>query len=323
MIYDTEISEKKKRPSALFGIVLIFFLIAVIIYSGKSREVLLEAMIMCAKTVVPSVFVFAVAGNLIGSGVACFPRFLTLPISKIFGVGREGAGALLPGLFAGFPVGVSAAVRLYERGAINKYELCRISAFSCTPGVAFVISGVGEGMLGDKKAGVIIYISVMISVFAVGYFTRKRSLPKEDIHTAFASADNIDLPGALAKAVTKSGSAMIVMTSFVLFFSQISFFITPLASFTAFPELSEAIIKSLLEVSQACRAAAELDKTLGMILSAFACAWSGISFQMQTFALGGKYFGTSDLVRIAIFRLFTALSACAISAVICKVLEIT
>jgi hypothetical protein len=124
-------------------------------------------------------------------------------------------------------------------------------------------------------------------------------------------------------AVTKSGSAMIVMTSFVLFFSQMSFFITPLASFTSFPELSETIIKSLLEVSQACRAAAELDKTLGIILSAFSCAWSGISFQMQTFALGGKYFGASDLVRIAIFRLFTALSACAISALICKVLEIT
>jgi hypothetical protein len=323
MTYSTEISGKKKHPSALFGIVLIFFLIAVIIYSGKSREVLLEAMIMCAKTVVPSVFIFAVVGNLIGSGVACFPRFLTLPISKIFGVGSEGAGALLPGLFTGFPVGVSAAVRLYERGAINKYELCRISAFSCTPGVTFVVSGVGEGMIGDKKAGIMIYISVIISVFAVGFFTRKKNLPKDDIHNAFESTEKINLPEALAKAVTKSGSAMIVMTSFVLFFSQMSFFITPLASFTSFPELSETIIKSLLEVSQACRAAAELDKTLGIILSAFSCAWSGISFQMQTFALGGKYFGASDLVRIAIFRLFTALSACAISALICKVLEIT
>ena len=320
-----ERNRKKSVGTGLFGILLVCFLVTVIIYSEKSREVSLAAMIMCAKTLIPSVFPFAVIGNLIGSGVAEFPKFLTVPVSKIFGVSTEGAKALSPGLFAGFPVGVSAAVRLYERGKIDKYEFEKICAFSCTPGAAFVISGVGEGMFNDKRIGIIIYLSVMISVFTVGFFYKifRKDEVKNIVKISLESREKARLTEMISGAVAKSGSAMIVMTSFVLFFSQLTFFASELAAYLNMPPIADCIFKALLEVSQACRSASLMGKEGGIMIAVFASAWSGLSFQMQTLALCTKHADAGNARRLALARLCIAALASVIYASVCGVSKIT
>ena len=313
-------SEKKNRYALFCGMLLTAFFVSVIVCSEKSREILLSTMIFCAKTLVPSVFPFAVIGNLIGSGIAEFPSFLTVAVSKIFDVSREGAKALFPGLFAGFPVGVSAAVRLYERQRIDKREFERICAFSCTPGAAFVISGIGEGMFNDKKTGAIIYISVIFSVFAVGFLTKRKKMPKGAANISFERSEGIKFSEILSDAVIKSGNAMIVMTAFVVFFSQITFFITPIASYMLYPDFFDALFKSVIEVSQACSAASALTGIKSVILSAVACAWGGISFQMQTLALCGKHADSGMARRFARIRFFIAVLTFIVCTVLCKVL---
>ena len=320
-----EKGRKNKTGAGLFGILFVCFLLAVIIYSEKSREAMLEAMIMCAKILIPSVFPFAVIGNLIGSGAAEFPRFLTEPVAKIFGVSIEGAKALLPGLVAGFPVGASAAVRLYERGKIDKYDFEKICAFSCTPGAAFVISGVGEGMFNDKKTGVIIYLSVIISVFAVGCFYRifRKSKVENTVKISLENGENIKFTEIISSSVKGSGNAMIVMSAFVLFFSQLTFFATELTAYLNAPVIVDSVFKALLEVSQACRGASIMSKTSGSLVAVFATAWSGLSFQMQTLALCGKYADGGTARKLALLRLCIALLSLIIYTALCRVSEIT
>ena len=318
------INQTKESAVRIFcGLFLLACFALAVAFSAKSREALLGAMILCAKNLIPSVFLFAVIGNLIGSSAAEFPRFMTFALSKIFGVGEEGAKALLPGLFAGFPVGVSAAVRLYERGRIDKYEFDRICAFSCTPGGAFVISGVGEGMFADKTIGVVIYISVMLSVFIVGFLTKKRKTAKNTANITFENTERPRFSEVLSDAVIKSSSAMLVMTAFVAFFSQVTFFASLALSTFTVSEHFDAILKAFFEVSQACRASAELGGMGAVMLSAFACAWSGLSFQMQTLAIGGKYSDSFSARKTALCRLAVALLSVIICALICKVLEIS
>ena len=316
---------KNKMGAGFFGILFVCFLLAVIIYSEESREATLEAMIMCAKTLIPSVFPFAVIGNLIGSGVAEFPRFLTEPVSKIFGVSSEGAKALLPGLFAGFPVGTVAASRLYERGKIDKYDFEKICAFSCTPGAAFVISGVGEGMFNDKKTGVIIYLSVMISVFAVGCFYRifRKSKAENTVKISLDNRENIKFTEIISGSVKGSGNAMIVMTAFVLFFSQITFFASELTAYLNAPAIVDSIVKALLEVSQACRGASMMSKTSGSLVAVFASAWSGLSFQLQTLALCGKHADGHTARKLALLRFCIAIVASIIYGAAYRISEIT
>ena len=317
---------KKRRGTAgLFGILLVCFLLAVIIYSEKSREATLDTMIMCAKTLIPSVFPFAVIGNLIGSGAAEFPRFLTDLVSRIFGVSREGAKALLPGLFAGFPVGAVAAVRLYEREKIDRSDFEKICAFSCTPGAAFVISGVGEGMFNDKKTGIIIYLSVIISVFAIGFFYKlfRKNEVKNIVKISLENDEKIKFTEILSSSVIKSGNAMIVMSAFVLFFSQLTFFASELTVYLKAPALVELIFKALFEVSQACRSASLTGKVSGIMIAVFATAWSGLSFQMQTLALCGKHADRGNARKLALLRFLIALLALIICTVACKVSEIT
>lgn len=313
--------KKNKNIKVLFGVLLAACLVVVIIYSRRSREASLEAMITCAKILIPSVFPFAVIGNLIGSGIAEFPRFLTAFVSKIFGVSREGAKALLPGLFAGFPVGAVAAVRLYERGKIEKGEFEKICAFSSTPGAAFVISSVGEGMFNDKKAGIIIYLSVMISVFAVGSFYKifRKDRVKSTVKISLERVKKAKFTEIISGAVKGSGEAMIVMTAYVLFFSQLTFFASELIAYLKAPALVDSLFKALLEVSGACRDASLMPKASGILVASFAIAWSGLSFQMQTLALCGKNVDGSSARRLALLRFLIAMLAPIICAVIYKI----
>ncbi len=317
--------KKKKTGAGLFGILLACFLLAVIIYSEKSRETTLEAMIMCGKILIPSVFPFAVIGNLIGSGVAEFPRFLTAIVSRIFGVSREGAKALLPGLFAGFPVGAVAAVRLYEREKIDRSDFEKICAFSCTPGAAFVISGVGEGMFNDKKTGIIIYLSVIISVFAIGFAYKifRKNEVKNTVKISLENGEKIKFTEIISGAVKGSGNAMIVMSAFVIFFSQLTFFASEFISYLNAPALLDSVLKAFLEISQACRSASLMGKASGTAIAVFATAWSGLSFQMQTLALCGKHAEHSVARKLALLRFFIALLALIIYTVAYKITEIT
>jgi len=266
-----------------------------------------------------------VIGNLIGSGAAEFPRFLTSLVSKIFGVSRSGAKALLPGLFAGFPVGVSAAVRLYERGVISKNEFDRISAFSCTPGGAFIISGVGEGLFNDKKIGIIIYLSVIFSVFAVGFLYKLfgKSESKDVLKITLEDAGKTKFTDLVSGAVTKSANAMIVMSAFVLFFSQITFFVSEILTNVNAPAIVEILLKAILEISQACRASSALPKANGIIIVVIASAWGGLSLHMQTFALCTKNADSRTVRKLVFLRACIATVSVIICAVFCKVGKIT
>ena len=67
-----------------------------------------KALILAAKNVVPSLFVYAVGAKLlVGANVSTL--FCRLPMHgmrRLFGVSEAGLAAVFVGLFAGFPVGV-------------------------------------------------------------------------------------------------------------------------------------------------------------------------------------------------------------------------
>ena len=125
----------------------------------------------------------------------------------------------------------------------------------------------------------------------------------------------------ISGAVIKSGNAMIVMTAFVVFFSQLTFFISELTAYLNAPPLVDLIFKTLLEVSQACRSASLMNKSCSSAAAVFASAWSGLSFQMQTLALCGKYSDRSSIKKLAFLRFLISVFALVVYTVICSVCE--
>ena len=274
-----------------------------VIYSRESREALLSSLTVCARSLVPSLFPFAVLGALIGSGVAELPLALTSVISVIFGVSRTGAKALLPGLFAGFPVGCSGALGLYERGEIGPRELCRICAFSCTPSIGFVVAGVGEGIFHDKRLGALVYLSVIVSVFVLGVLTRgKVRAARRESAEIFLTSSDVGIPRALSDAISKSASAMLVMCAFVAMFSQVSLVADKIFENLPNGEILSLAVRSFSEVSDACLAASDVLGRRGASVCVMACAWSGLSVHMQTLALCSRVKANGILRHIFLIR---------------------
>lgn len=278
---------KEKWKRLFCGAVIFCFFAASAMYSAKGRQVLVSTIETCAKTVIPAVFPFAVLGALIGCGVAEFPSFLKRAVSAVFGVDAVGAGALLAGLFTGFPVGASGATGLYLRGKIDKDDLCRIAAFSLTPGCTFVISGVGALMFNDIKVGVQIYLIVIISVLLVGFLTKKKkkSVEAQEKEDIIYIKETPSFVLSLTEAVSKSGSAMVTMTAFIAFFSQIAFFVSEMLSVLRVPTAASTLILGLLEVTVGCGKASALGTRAGILCAALSCAFGGLSMQMQTAAI--------------------------------------
>lgn len=308
--------KRERVKKLLYGAILTIFFALSLALSGESRATLARCLETCAKTLVPSIFPFAVIGALVGSGIAEFPKWITAVFSWIFGVSKSGAKALLSGLFTGFPVGCTAACGLYGRGEIDEREFCRICALSLTPGAAFVISGIGEGMLGSRSVGALIYLSVITSVFLVGIATRSRCKAKNESDKKFSSLPSPALSEALTDAVRKSGYSMLTMTAFVVFFAQISLFLTKACERITDSEIFTAAVTAFIEISSASSAAAGIGGKDGILLAAFACAWGGISLHMQTLAVcadcrSEKLLGNLVFLRalITLFSLTVALVA--------------
>ncbi len=275
----------KRIKKLIYGMLFIAFFAVSLILSEESKYTLLASLELCGKTLVPSVFPFAVFGYLVGSGIGEFPRFLTMFVSRIFGVSESGAKVLLPGLFAGIPVGCGGAAEMYEREEIDERELCRICAFCTTPSAAFIISGVGTGMFGNKRVGILIYFSVILSVFVAGLITRHRPKKYNKSQAGFNHLNSPNIAQVLADAVAKSGYSMLAMSAFVVFFSQISLFLTVICRCIPGSEFVTAILKAIIEVSAASKSASEIGGKAGIFIAVFACAWSGLSVHMQTLAV--------------------------------------
>lgn len=311
---------KEGAKRIFYGGVTIFFFALVISRAPQSREVLVLSAQNCFFTVIPAVFPCAVLGALIGTGVAEFPEFLKRAISFVFGVSREGAGALLAGLFAGFPVGASGASGLYARKRIDGDDLCRIAAFSATPGCAFVISGVGSGMFDSTRTGAVIYITVIAAVFLVGFLTKNgKNVRKDDFSDDRSFVlQTPTLFEALTESVMKSALAMLNLTAFLVFFSLLASFSSEIISAAKLPEAVGKILSGLLEVTLGCQSASGTAGRTGKLLAVIFCSFGGLSVQMQTLSvcapckvkgLAGRMFFLRSLITACAAVVFAVLGA--------------
>lgn len=294
------------RKKLFYGLIILCLFAVFIVHSRESGELLVSTLETCVKTVIPSVFPLSVLGALIGSGIAEFPRFLKRTVTAVFGVSDDGSGALLAGLFTGFPVGVSGGVGLYLRGRIDKDDLCRITAFSLTPSCAFVISGVGESMLGSSVTGVKIYLFVIAAVLLVGFLTKKRKRPKASDKRPFVcEEESPPFAEAFTASLVKSGNAMVTLCAFIVFFAQISLFLSKALAVLSLPRTASAILLGFTEVSVGCVRASRLEGFAGTFCTAVICAFGGLSLQLQSVAICapckiGSLFGKIIFLRLLV-----------------------
>ena len=198
------------------GIVLLWFLAD----AQTVRREALEALKLCAVSVIPALFPFlAVSGLLISLGFGTwaaplFSGFMT-PLYRLPG---QAGSALLLGFAGGYPAGARTAADLYRKHLLTRDETERLLGFCNNANPAFFISVLGAGVFHSTRIGVWLWgihiASALLTglLFRGGTGTQRRDIPAE------STTKETPFFPALVESVGNAALAMLRICAFVVFF---------------------------------------------------------------------------------------------------------
>ena len=227
---------------------------------------------LCYRAIIPSVFPFSVLSAYL-SRVETDGGILAKCFSRLFRLPPEGVLPFFIGLFCGFPLGAKAVAEGYKHGIYTKEEAEHLLAFTNNTGLSFLLLGVGIGMRGRILDGVALALIQLLSACIVGMLMRPNKMPQE---RPLQRLPRQPLP--LTLAIKDALYGTLTVSAFITFFSALLG-----VTSTFLGEIPQAVLACFLEIGTATRVAAEIEG--GIILSAFAVGFSGISVHMQTIAV--------------------------------------
>ena len=239
-----------------------------------------EGLALCAGSVIPALFPFLAASSLLlklGFGDALAGPLA--PLMALYRLPGEAAGALVLGLAGGYPVGARTAAELYAQGALTRDEAERLLTFCNNANPAFLLSGLGLGVLGSVRAGLWLWLIHVLSALVTGLvLARKpgrqgggRSLSRE------APAAEGSFPELLVGAVQGALGAILGICAFVELFYVLGL---PLRRL---PAPWGAGLAGAVELFSA--SAALPGGRLGFVLAAGLAGFGGLSVLCQTAAV--------------------------------------
>ncbi|MGN1129379.1 MAG: hypothetical protein ACI4T6_10565 [Candidatus Flemingiibacterium sp.] len=241
-----------------------------------------DALTVCAKRLVPSLFPFIVVNSLIcKSGLSSAAAILIgRPFERLTGLPGAGAAAFLLGLAGGFPVGAVTARELYDRGELTADEAARLIAFSNNAGLAFCVGGIGSALYDSLLVGWKLWCFQLIPAILIALITadRKRK-PAAPAYRRIDYPRRGGLMKLLADSVAGSALTMLKICAFAVFFAVIGDILTGF-----FTGAAGALAASLCELTLASRVCAELGET-GLPICAFAVGFAGMSVHAQVAAV--------------------------------------
>ena len=128
---------------------------ALLLLPEVSAQAARDAMLLCAQTLIPSLFPFFVLSSLlIACGASELLSALLSPLMRpLFGLSGAGAAALALGLCGGYPVGARTAAELVENGALSRDEGERLLAFCNNAWPGFLLGVCGAGVFSSSRTG--------------------------------------------------------------------------------------------------------------------------------------------------------------------------
>lgn len=247
-----------------------------ICFSSEISKAIHDGIILCAFSIIPSLFPFFVISDFLMS-CSSSDGIVGRCFQKIFGISSVGCTAFICGTLCGFPIGVSAATDLYRKGSLTSDECERLAGISTNPSLAFVISGVGASINGHVKYGILLYLSVIFSALAVGIIFAKKHTKNKN--TRIITGQNFDIVASIKKA----GTSSINVSCYIIFFCAVLGVIHNLIKSNLLFTLAAAILEIGNAVS-VIKKASDLSPLFTQIMTGFALGFSGISVHLQAFS---------------------------------------
>ena len=295
---------KPKLINRLALPIFIGFFVLLAVYSREYKEAIIGGIKISCLTVIPAVFPFFVLADLLQT-YSCGAK-KDSKICKILNISATSRTSVLIGLTCGFPLGVKCITELYAKKSISKDEYERLCLYLNNPSAAFVISGVGMGLLGSIKIGILLYLSVILSALLIGFYLGTKS---KEIHNAGEiSRQSFDF----ATSIKNAGLSSMYLSSFIIFFSCINGIFKKiikgslfLCLFAVFSEIGNSVVLIGSNIA--------FSLYQKFTLLSFALGFSGFSVIMQSFALLPKEISRK---RIILYKFIQGMLCTAISTLL-------
>ncbi len=306
---------KKKYISILF----LLFTVLLVVFANSNLSSAKKGLQLWANNVVPSLFPFFVAVELLNNTnlVYYLSKYLDTYMRPIFNLPGIATFPLIMGIISGFPVGAKIVSNLYSSGACTKEEADRMLILSNNSGPLFVIGTAGYAFYGSSTIGVLLLVTHILASLSVGVliglFSRIHKLSKVSAFNNSSSSnyaiqqhkdiDISELGGVLGSSITSAIKSILVIGGFVVIFSVIismlnrTHLLSIIANFisTIIPvndNLISSFFTGIIEFTNGLSAIASVplkDMSLKLALSAFVLGFGGISVTLQVLSIISKY----------------------------------
>ena len=286
------VMDMKKRWRTPFCLVLCCGALWFLADAAHCRAAVEEALSLCARSVIPSLFPFLVISSLLlamGFGDLT-ASVLSGLMEPLFRIGGPGSAALVLGLLGGYPIGAKTAGELYQSHALSRQEAERLLTFcnNCSP--VFLISVLGSGIFGSVRAGVWLLLIHVGSALLVGLLFRGTSSACSQDMSRSCTFQAISPVQAFVSAVDGALRSVLSVCAFVTFFYVLSRPLSSLGSPAGALLVGMTELFSLTPLLTPDR--------FGFILASGMAGWGGLSVLCQTGAvLEGSGLGVGSCLR--------------------------
>lgn len=238
-----------------------------------------EAISLCIRSVIPSLFPFMMLSILMTSSINSM-QFPTFPlIGKICKIPRNAEPLFLVGILSGYPVGAQVVANAYQSGNLSKSNAIRLLGFCNNAGPAFIFGIVGQ-MFQNHRISWLLWLIHILSAVLVGTF-----LPQSD-NTLFGKACN--KTASVQEAFTGSIRIMAGICGWIILF-RVWIAILEHWLLWILPECTAVFITGCLELTNGIFALKSIDsEAIRLIFCSVFLALGGICVYMQTLSATGE-----------------------------------
>lgn len=249
----------KKRTTFLLLLSMIFLILDSRCAADSARE----ALILCGRTLIPSLFPLFVLGGML---VPALAQIRIPGLSRILGFPE---GYFLLGLLGGYPLGAACIARVAERGDLRAEDAERISGLCSLCGPGFLFGVVGT-LLSPGAAAVLFALQLEAALLTAALWPGAAGIQSP------ARTEAVSLSDALNKAVR----SILTVCGWVTLAAVAAGFLRRWV-FPFLPEGIAVVLTGLMELTNGILAAGSLGKDARFLLCALFASFGGISVLLQ------------------------------------------
>lgn len=305
-----------KLKRNFISLLFLLFTISILIFFNSNLSAVKSGISLWATSVVPSLFPFFVATELLmhTNIVYHIGKILNRFMKPLFNVRGEGAFAFIMGIISGYPIGAKIATNFRKEHICTKEECERLLSFTNNSGPLFIIGSVGILLYRNTMIGLLLFITHLLASLSVGIlfrFWKKNSHTDSYSSTSKAYTENktqasfSNLGEILSESIVSSIKSILVIGGFVVIFSSIisilkssgithmiEIITTPFFNFIHIsPSFIEPLFTGFFEITNGISTISNIaykKLSINILMTAFLLGFGGISVLLQVLSITSK-----------------------------------